>query len=79
MSDLFRHRGRHPDHSAKRRQPSAQTLDRFAELLSHHDAGADPPDHGGNAARCAVMMGFSASYGRVLLQRLVRKMGDQAR
>ena len=44
-------------------------LDLFAAHLSEH----------GDTERAARAMGFSASYGRVLLQRLREKLGSQAR
>ena len=51
-----------------------RTLDRFAELISRDDA--DGPV---TAAQAGVELGFSEQYGRVLLQRLRKRLGPQAR
>lgn len=51
-------------------------LDRFAELLSEHDAEAGDP--GGNVRAVAKTMGISYGYARVMLQRLCAIFGDQA-
>lgn len=45
-------------------------IDRFAEQLSHH----------GHVHQAAREIGISPSYGRVLLQRIIGKLGrDQCR
>lgn len=43
------------------------TLDLFAEALSQH----------GDIARVAASVGKSASYGRVLLQRIIKGLGPE--
>ena len=48
---------------------SLSTLDRFAEHLSEH----------GDVARASDETGIGRLYGRVLLQRIVKRLGTQAR
>lgn len=65
------------------------SLDRFAELLSQHvdqddvDSGRVPPgtplDPGGNAAEAALRMGLMAQSGNGMLQRIRKRLGEQAR
>jgi len=57
-----------PLRNRNRRRARAK-LDAFAELLAEgHEPGA-----------AAVMLGHLPDYGRVLLQRIVKKLGEQAR
>lgn len=59
------------------RHKRLRKLDRFAELLSHHDLASG--DHGGNAADCARRLGLDPVTGNGMLQRLRRELGpDQA-
>lgn len=52
-------------------------IDRFAELLSEHDA--DAGNRGGHVADCARRMGISPAQGNGILQRMRRDLGPQAR
>lgn len=47
--------------------PPASPMDRFAENLSHH----------GDVARAATESGCSVPYGRVLLQRIIARLGKE--
>jgi hypothetical protein len=60
-----------------RRRRGMDALDRFAELLSHHDLTTG--DHGGDARACARRMGLNPASGNGMLQRLRRRLGPQAR
>ena len=54
-------------------------LDRFAELLSEHDADEGGTNRGGNVAECARRMGIKPSAGNAMLQRIRKRLGPQAR
>lgn len=60
----------HPAQRKRRHygQQAADTLDRFADRLAEH----------GDAAKAARQIGKSDAYGRVLLQRIRKRLGAQA-
>jgi hypothetical protein len=49
--------------------PFMQQIDRFAERLAEH----------GDVSRAATEINASQAYGRVLLQRVIKRLGKQAR
>ena len=50
-------------------KPFMQQIDRFAERLAEH----------GDVSRAATEINASQAYGRVLLQRVIKRLGKQAR
>lgn len=69
----------------RRIRPQEGALDRFAALLAEHVSPEDAArsgkdaDPGGNAGECAVRMGQKRAQGNLMLQRIRKKLGWQAR
>lgn len=61
----------------RRRRRTGDALARFAEELSKHNLLTG--DKGGNVVECAKRLGIKPAQGNAMLQRIRRRLGDQAR
>jgi hypothetical protein len=68
---IFAHRARNQgrNFAIYKVKKGRETLDRFADALAEH----------GDVSRAAAQAGKSAIYGRILLQKLRKRLGWQAR